>query len=158
MAATSPIAVKAPRRPFGLNAIIFIQLLLVMLSAALLAVVGFAQWVMYSIAEDLPSLEINLGIVEIVTLILMFFVNLVCAIGLWRRQRWAWFLTMFQLGVFMISDLYSYFTGAAPESYAWSMLLNVMMVFYLNQREVQAIFMHKNRPLAAGSTNLRDRP
>jgi uncharacterized membrane protein (DUF2068 family) len=80
-----------------------------------------------------------------VSLALVFGVNLLCAIGLWRRQRWAWFLTMLQVGVFMIEDLYGYFTGAPEEEYAWSMLLNVIMVFYLNQREVQAIFTRKER-------------
>ena len=76
-------------------------------------------------------------------MVLIFVINGVCAIGLWRRQRWAWFLTMLQLGAFMISDLYSYFTNSPPETYAWSMLLNVFMVFYLNQRDVQAIFLTK---------------
>ena len=78
------------------------------------------------------------------TLVFAFVANGVCAVGLWWRKRWAWFLTMLQLGVFMISDLYSYFTDSPPETYAWSMLLNVFIVFYLNQREVQAIFLNKN--------------
>jgi hypothetical protein len=43
----------------------------------------------------------------------------------------------------MLGDLYSYFTGSPRESYAWSMLLNVGMVFYLNQRDVQALFLTK---------------
>lgn len=145
MSETAPVPVKAPRRPFGLNAIIVLQLLMVLFSATLLALVGLALWVMVANVEELPPPNINLGFDELVTLVLMFVVNLVCAIGLWLRRRWAWFLTMLQLGAFMLSDLHSYFSGAAPEAYAWSMLLNVMMVFYLNQREVQAIFMTKNR-------------
>jgi hypothetical protein len=43
----------------------------------------------------------------------------------------------------MLTDLYSHFTNSPPETYAWTMLLNVSMVFYLNQREVQAIFLSK---------------
>ena len=93
---------------------------------------------------DPASFHWQLSPMDILQMVLTFVVNGVCAVGLWRRQRWAWFLTMLQLGAFMISDLYSYFTNSPPETYAWSMLLNVFMVFYLNQREVQAIFLTKN--------------
>ena len=135
-----------PRRPFGLYAIIVIQVLLALLSAGLLALAGFAMIAAYAagVAGITPE-DLVLTITDLVTMALMVIVNLICAIGLWRRQRWAWFLTMLQLGVFMLSDLYSYFTGAPPETYGWSMLLNVAMVFYLNQREVQALFMRKPR-------------
>lgn len=142
-ATTAPA--RAPRRPFGLNAIIVIQLLLVLFSASLLALAGLVVWLSYTNADESLLIKLDLSFDELVTLALMFVVNLVCAVGLWQRRRWAWLLTMLQLGLFMLSDLRSYFGGAAPEAYAWSMLLNVLMVFYLNQREVQAIFMTKNR-------------
>ena len=135
----------ARRRPFGLNAIIVTQVLLALLSAGLLVLAVFAVTVAYSGGYTDVLAEVNLGIDDLVTMVLMVIVNLVCAVGLWRRQRWAWFLTMLQLGVFMLSDLYSYFTGDPVATYAWSMLLNVIMVFYLNQREVQALFMAKPR-------------
>ena len=96
---------------------------------------------------ELEQLDLKLTPVDIATLVLTLVVNAVCAVGLWRRQRWAWFLTMLQLGAFMVSDLYSYFTNSPPATYAWSMLLNVFMVFYLNQREVQAIFLSKDERL-----------
>ena len=93
---------------------------------------------------DPAAFQWQLSPMDILQMVLTFVINGVCAVGLWRRQRWAWFLTMLQLGAFMISDLYSYFTNSPPETYAWSMLLNVFMVFYLNQRDVQAIFLTKN--------------
>ena len=92
---------------------------------------------------DPASIQWQLSTVDVLLMALTFVVNGVCAVGLWQRRRWAWFLTMLQLGVFMLSDLYSYFTNSPPETYAWSMLLNIFMVFYLNQREVQAIFLSK---------------
>jgi hypothetical protein len=144
MGEATTAAARAPRRPFGLNAIIVIQLLLVLFSATLLALAGLVVWLSYTYAQESLLIKLDLSFDELVTLVVMFVVNLVCAVGLWRRRRWAWFLTMFQLGVFMVSDLHSYFTGAAPEAYAWSMLLNVLMVFYLNQREVQTMFMAKS--------------
>ena len=139
-----PTSTPPPRRPFGLYAIIVIQLLLALLSIVLLALAGLAIIMAYTATEAGVTLaDLDMSISDLVTLALIPVVNLICAVGLWRRQRWAWFLTMLQLGVFMLSDLYSYFTGDPPASYAWSMLLNVVMVFYLNQREVQALFMRK---------------
>ncbi len=140
--------VKAKRRPFGLLAIIVIQVLTMLGSGLLLLLflVGFVFASRMIVVEGadpkLPNWD--LSPMDLLQLVLIFVINGVCAVGLWRRKRWAWFLTMLQLGAFMISDLYSYFTNSPPETYAWSMLLNVFMVFYLNQRDVQAIFLTKN--------------
>jgi hypothetical protein len=66
--------------------------------------------------------------------------ELLIVYGLWRLQRWAWFLLMIQLGVGMGLYLWLYFNGTALYI---SMLLNVIVVFYLNQREVQQAFARK---------------
>jgi uncharacterized membrane protein (DUF2068 family) len=92
---------------------------------------------------ETADVDISLSPFEVLSLVSMAIINPICAVGLWRRQRWAWLLSMLQLGFFMLGDLYSYFTGSPRESYAWSMLLNVGMVFYLNQRDVQALFLTK---------------
>jgi uncharacterized membrane protein (DUF2068 family) len=136
--------VKTRRRPFGLFAIIVIQLLMVLLSAFLLGIAAFAV-VMSGSVSDLAVQQVDLTYTDIGAMLLTLVVNAVCAFGLWRRQRWAWFLTMLQLGFFMLSDLYSYFTNSPPQTYVWSMLLNVFMVFYLNQRDVQAIFLNNDK-------------
>jgi hypothetical protein len=145
---TSRLEVKTRRRPFGLVAIIVIQILMMLGSGILLLIFGvgfvFATRMIVVEGIDPAAFQWQLSPVDIIMTVLTFVINGVCAIGLWRRQRWAWFLTMLQLGAFMISDLYSYFTNSPPETYAWSMLLNVFMVFYLNQRDVQAIFLTKN--------------
>jgi uncharacterized membrane protein (DUF2068 family) len=140
---------KRRRRPFGLLAIIVIQLLTMLVSGLLLLGLAAAVVLASTIADpqvvaDLQSINLDLSPLDLVTLVLTFVVNGVCAVGLWRRQRWAWFLTMLQLGFFMLSDLYSYFTNSPLQTYAWSMVLNVAMVFYLNQREVQALFLTKD--------------
>jgi hypothetical protein len=144
----TPLDVKANRRPFGLLAIIVIQVLTMLGSGFLLLLVGvgFVFTSRMIGVEGFDPKELNWGLspMDILQMVLLFIINGVCAVGLWRRQRWAWFLTMLQLGAFMLSDLYSYFTNSPPETYAWSMLLNIFMVFYLNQRDVQAIFLVKN--------------
>ena len=144
----APLDVKARRRPFGLLAIIVIQVLM-MVGSFLLLLLAFVTFVFASrmiVVDgiDPAAFKWDLSAADILMMVLTFVVNGVCAVGLWRRQRWAWFFTMLQLGAFMISDLYSYFTNSPPETYAWSMLLNIFMVFYLNQRDVQAIFLTKN--------------
>lgn len=140
--------VKAKRRPFGLSAIIVIQVMMMLGSGILLLLLGigfvFATRLIDVEGLDPAAFQWHLSPMDILQMVLTFVVNGVCAVGLWRRQRWAWFLTMLQLGAFMISDLYSYFTNSPPETYGWSMLLNVFMVFYLNQRDVQAIFLTRN--------------
>jgi hypothetical protein len=127
-----------------LYAIIGIQVLTMLLSVALLTLLAVGMWLgaegsTYGIEE--MDLDLSLSWFENLSLIVMVIINPICAVGLWRRQRWAWLLSMLQLGFFMLGDLYSYFTGNPLASYAWSMLLNVGMVFYLNQRDVQALFL-----------------
>jgi uncharacterized membrane protein (DUF2068 family) len=146
--ATNP-AGKRRGRPFGLLAIIVIQLLTMLVSGllilALVAAIALATTTVDTqVVAQLQSLNLDLSPLDLVTLLLTFVVNGVCAVGLWQRQRWAWFLTMLQLGFFMLTDLYSYFTNSPVQTYAWSMVLNVAMVFYLNQREVQALFLTKD--------------
>ncbi len=144
----TPLDVKTKRRPFAMLAIIVIQVI-TMLGRGLLLIlflVGFIFASRMIVVEgiDPAAFDWKLSPMDILQMVLIFVINGVCAVGLWRRQRWAWFLTMLQLGAFMLSDLYSYFTNSPPETYAWSMLLNIFMVFYLNQRDVQAIFLTKN--------------
>jgi uncharacterized membrane protein (DUF2068 family) len=138
---------KARRRPFGLWAIITIQLLTMLGSGLVLLVLGatvvFAEQLVTAEGIDPSIFDLNLSLFDVASFVLAFVVNAICAFGLWRRKRWAWFFTMLQLGFFMLTDLYSYFTNSPPPTYAWSMLFNVSMVFYLNQREVQAIFLSK---------------
>jgi hypothetical protein len=158
---------KPAKRPFGLNAIIVMQALTVLLTGALLALGGFAFYLaeIAQLPEDI-TLDGNVGPYTLFILAFTFAVNLLCAVGLWRRQRWAWYLTMLQVGFFMLEDLYSYFTAAPSEDYVWTMLINVIMVFYLNQRDVQAVFQRKglndpannparaHAPAAPGGTSL----
>jgi hypothetical protein len=63
--------------------------------------------------------------------------SLVVGIGLLRRRRWAW------IGAILISGLGLAFAIGAwwdGDSQYVSMVINVVAVFYLNQREVRAAF------------------
>lgn len=71
-------------------------------------------------------------------------VGLIVSIGLWRLQRWAWVATMLWAGINMGQALYSYFWGT-PQYIA--MALSVVIVLYLNQREVQLAFIESTRDI-----------
>lgn len=70
-------------------------------------------------------------------------IGFIIAFGLWRLRRWAWVALMIQLGLYLTLDLAAYFQG--NPSY-WTMLVNVVTVFYFNQYEVQAIFQTGKEP------------
>ena len=125
------------RRPFGLKAIN--TLLVLQVIAGLLAILFFV------IALNLPA-DIPLDEIDDLVLSMPFYIaqqsvlavlRLVCLFGLWRLKRWAWFLMMLLLTYSMAVDIVAFFRG---HPIYIAMLLNVAMVFYLNQREVQELF------------------
>jgi uncharacterized membrane protein (DUF2068 family) len=131
----------ARRRPFGVSVIIGMQLLS-FLSAAFGLAVEYAAIVAHVELEGFaPTFTDN------VMLVLELVLSLVSVYGLWRMQRWAWFITMLDLGVSMCIGLYLYYYGD-PDY--WTMFFNVVMVFYLNQREVQNAFVRKRREVRTG--------
>lgn len=75
--------------------------------------------------------------ITIATYLILAPLNVIAAIGLWRRKRWAWILTMALLAYSMTLDLVSYYRG---QGLFLSMALNVIQVGYLNQQEVQDFF------------------
>lgn len=67
-------------------------------------------------------------------------IGIVIAIGLWRLTRWAWVCTMIWFGFTMAGSLLAYRQGQAPY---WLMVISIITVFYLNQRDVQLAFRHR---------------
>lgn len=124
------------KRPFGVTVIIIVQLM----SLVMLALDLFVFDTDYMISILFPNFKETMTASTIV--ILFIAVQLITIIGLWRLKRWAWFLLMIQLGLSMAASLWAYLQGA--NSYIY-MLLNVIMVFYLNQRDVQRAFERRSR-------------
>jgi uncharacterized membrane protein len=77
-------------------------------------------------------------------LILLVAVRLVIIAGFWYLKRWGWVLMMVQLGFVMLVDLYAYFSGG---QHFLSMLNSILVVFYLNQRDVQQAFQARQQLL-----------
>ena len=125
-----------PRRPFGLKAIIALLILQVLVS--LILILGFfvnSQAMLESISND-PELFIELPI-SILTTVLLLVPRLLAAVGLWRLRRWGWVLNMVLISFAMVYDVILYFRGTP---HYFPMLVNVAMVFYLNQQDVQSLF------------------
>ena len=85
----------------------------------------------------LQHIDLGVVITEEALLFAVILLQLMIAIGLWRMQRWAWFAMMVFVGWTMVVDIWRVMYGEADYP---GMLLNVIMVFYLNQRDVQRAF------------------
>jgi hypothetical protein len=84
---------------------------------------------------------------DIATMILYGALYTIVSIGLWRLRRWAWVATMLVLGFDLTTAIVNYFQGHA--NYL-NMLLSVVCVFYLNDRDVQGLFARRRARETAG--------
>ena len=117
------------RLPFGVKAIISLKVLGVV-SILLVAAISGMQ-----LAD--PELAVVEIYATIVVYTLLALLDLIAVIGLWHLARWAWTLTMLTIGFSLANLLYRYFQ---EDPFYLNMVLNVLMVFYLNQRDVQRVF------------------
>jgi len=129
------VAANASPRPFGLK--VLVGLLLLGSAIELTSAGGLVTVLLGGVSLiRLPTVATLLGLP--VPPLVFAVVYVVTAVGLLRLERWAWVLAMLIVGVHMTFDLLRYF-AVGDRPYA-AMLLNVVVVFYLNQREVQRAF------------------
>ena len=123
----------AKRRPFGLYLIIALQLVVAIL--LVLALLGEKTIAIYlKLLVQNPIFYTWFGWVLIGFLLL-------AVLGLWILKRWGWILTMILTGLGLGFSIWSYFQGSP---HYISMVLYLVIVFYLNQRDVQYPFLHRN--------------
>ena len=121
---------KTTKHPFGIYAIIVLQLLNIL---ANFTDVIRVQRGLSTLA--LPNVQDSriLGAVNILIAIVLIFI----IIGLWRYQYWAWFATMVVTGIALLLGIWQYFHGGSPYV---NLLINSLVVLYLNQRDLRRIF------------------
>jgi uncharacterized membrane protein (DUF2068 family) len=68
----------------------------------------------------------------------MIVLTAVATIGLWRFKNWGWSLSLIVAGVVLALDLGWWWIGQPRYP---GMFLNMIAVFYLNQRDVRAIYL-----------------
>lgn len=127
------------KRPFGVYAIIVLLLLHVLSNSIdLLRIhLGLPPLI-------LPNLEDEL-IVTVLNVVVVAAIMAVC-LGLFFMKRWAWIAAMILIGGSLGYSIIHYLNGGQPYV---ALLLDVVSVFYLNQRSVQAAFEGRTARLEA---------
>ena len=136
------------KRPFGIYAIIFLFLLFAAVAGfdIVRLRIGLPTTLLVRIAElipegssltALPRLFFRNANVLVFINSVVIFVTIVTAVGLWFRQRGAWVSAMVLIGVGLVYNIWNYLEGTPLFA---NMLINVLAVFYLNERSVQAYF------------------
>ncbi|MDD1758952.1 MAG: hypothetical protein LUQ22_09510 [Methanotrichaceae archaeon] len=131
-----PIQRSSSKRPFGVSIIIFL-ILANLLLLALVVSTSFepeANTILVWLLEKAGPAQSR------VLLLIITVFELAIAVGLWRLQRWAWVLLMIWQGCIMATDIWGGINGN-PRYLA--MFINVIIVFYINQREVKKAFSGK---------------
>ena len=127
------------KRPVGLVVIIVLQLALAVLEA--LYLLGWKQSaVALRLIMKNPIFYTDVAGWVLVGLLLL------AVLGLLLQKRWGWITTMILTGFGLFYTIWSYFQGT-PRYFP--MLIYVIMVLYLNQRDVQRIFREQASPEAA---------
>jgi uncharacterized membrane protein (DUF2068 family) len=120
---------KKGKRPFGINAILLLLVLLVLNNGV---------DVLRALAGLPPHTFPEVGVLVILMLNVAFVIfYAVLAVGLWQMRDWAWYVAMVASGLSMFFLIWRHFYGGQPYV---DMFLIVVIVFYLNQREVKAAF------------------
>ena len=139
-----PLAIEPTRprkRPFGVYAIVALQLL----DIASLYVETIWVW------RGLQPLVVpGSGNPRVITAINLLVITLlaITIVGLLRLRRWAWLLTMILTGSMLLFRIVLYFQAAAP---AFNLVFGVLVVFYLNQRNVQQRFKRRDSGTKVGA-------
>jgi uncharacterized membrane protein (DUF2068 family) len=131
-----PLKSSPSKRPFGVSVIVLLiaAYILFMASVFYLSIKSQDSSISAQLVQIMNPTEIRaILVVELIIL-------LAIAIGLWRLQQWAWFLLMIWVGIHLFFDLMDYFYGHNIHA---SMLISVIIVFYINQREVKKAFSGK---------------
>ncbi len=120
---------KKGKRPFGIYAILLLLALLVLNN-------GVDVIRALSSLPPLTFPEVDALVIQVLNAVIAVFCAAL-AVGLWQMRDWAWYAAMIASGLSMFSLIWRHFNGGQPYV---TMFLIVVIVFYLNQREVKAAF------------------
>ncbi|MCX6675966.1 MAG: hypothetical protein NTW84_06085 [Methanothrix sp.] len=131
-----PLKSSPSKRPFGVSVIVLLIAAYILFTASVfyLSIKSQDSSISAQLVQIMNPTEIR------AVLVAELIILLAIAIGLWRLRQWAWFLLMIWVGIQMFFDLMDYFYGHHIHA---SMLISVIIVFYINQREVKKAFSGK---------------
>jgi hypothetical protein len=130
---------NARRSPYPLGVLVVMGIAAVRalgIAFELLDVQGFAvvDWIRSTGPVPHVDPETGLGLVTNGVLVGVLAASILTIVGLLMRRRWAWVLSIVTAGFILALDLGWWYEGDARYG---SMLVNVIAVFYLNQRDVR---------------------
>jgi hypothetical protein len=106
--------------------------------ALLIQIDGFsATWARDFSPIPLLPIDVSAGVLEAVLLIVLLVLSLLSLWGLVSRREWGWTLSIITAGVTLTLNL-GWWANGDPRYV--SMLVNSIAVFYLNQRDLRAVF------------------
>jgi hypothetical protein len=126
-----PISPRPSRRPLGVTILVVVEFLSALLIGIALVADGSVSMPLVSTDDEPLVAAVAAGI------------SLALAIGLWFLRRWAWTGVMLWHGMVLAFGLLAYLRGEEPYG---QMAVSVLVIFYLNQSEVQAAFRRRRPP------------
>ena len=137
--AEAPLADR--RRPLGILVVIALSLARVIIEIVGLVALqpsGFLAWV--ASGSNIPSFEQGTPIWWIGSAASAVLIAATAAsiVGLWRSRTWGWSLALTLAGLILALDIGWWVAGQPRYP---GMFFNMVAVFYLNQRDVRAIYL-----------------
>ena len=137
--AVSPPADR--RRPLGILIVVLLSVGRLIIELTALVTVdrtGVLGWI--ASGSNVPVFDQGtpawyLGKAAIVAMIVL---TALSVIGLWRFRTWGWSMALILSGLILALDISWWFAGQPRYP---GMFLNMVAVFYLNQRDVRAIYL-----------------
>lgn len=130
---------KRPRGVTIIGVLMFIQGLIAALLVGVLVAPTLAVGVgaLPPILLPVSALETLPGPLAVGAQAVLGVLSLVGGIAILQLRPWAWFVAMLLQGIALVANLVSYFEGRPPYL---SLLLAVVIVFYLNARAIRQVF------------------
>jgi hypothetical protein len=137
---------KRPRGVTIIGSLLIVQGLVGILTAGVIIAAHFP-----GLSQQLPSeVRINLDITSagnwtyICVYAIISLLALTGGFALLLMRPWAWTVAMLVQGYALVIDLWTFFQG---EVLYLQMLLAIVIVFYLNTREVRSVFQTRQHPM-----------
>lgn len=139
------------KRPFSIT---IIGVVILLQGVFFTAVAGFVlgnvsavlfHWLPPDTINTLPTYS-QRELLFVVVALVMGICCLVSSVGVLRLRSWAWLMAMIVQGINLAAELVSYLQGTVGY---FNMLVSVIIVLYLNQRDVQRAFsvaQHRSDP------------
>jgi uncharacterized membrane protein (DUF2068 family) len=146
---TEPTTPQPHKRPFTLKMVCGLLLFRSLVLLPLVTVYFIPEEMQYfNLTVNAPLLEGVTKWVEVTALTVVGFLNLVSAVGLWLFKPWAWRLAMILVGLLLTVELWQQLDGNPQTGNPVGLLLNILIVFYLAQGDIRALFIDKSGPPA----------